>query len=106
MPAIAAIAGLATAGAAVAGVSAQRKVAKAQKRALANADKPAGTTPEEQRFRELEFALANRELDIREQQALAMNQSTKASALVKIIGAVAVAAIVFLILRKKKVLEI
>lgn len=63
-------------------------------------------TPEEVRLAELNVALTNRELGIAESQAEAANASTRAGGWLKVAGAAFLALIGFLILRKKKVIDI
>lgn len=60
----------------------------------------------EQRLSELQVNLQNRELDIATSQAEAMNSETRAGGWLKIAGAVFIGAVLFLILRKKKVIQI
>lgn len=117
MPAVAAAAPAITAASAAASAGATVYAASKSGKGgggVVGVDPYAGLTPAqkdakiaaESRFADLQVGLQNKQLDIAASQAEADNANVRAGGWLKIAGAVALGVIVFLILRKKKVIEI
>lgn len=105
MPALIGLAAVVSAGAAVAGASKGAPKIPNAYSGLTRFQKDK-KIEHEQRLAEIQATLQNRELDIATSQAEAANSSTRAGGWLKVAGAVFIGAILFLILRKKKLLQI
>lgn len=105
MPVLAAIAGVIGAGAALVGATRSAPKIPNNYSGLTAAQKDKKVAAEI-KLQDIQAVLQNRELDIATSQAEALNANTRAGGWLKISGAVGVGVILFLILRKKKVIEI